>query len=86
MSYLFSNLEFSFNRCIEAYKFQASIDAKYCKFLENQLAKHRDAISEIIMVNPEFAAYFDAKLASKPKPHRSASECLPNQNRQQRPQ
>ena len=74
MSYLFSNLEFSFNRCIEAYKFQAGIDTKYCKFLENQLSRYKDAISEIVMFNPEFASYFDAKLATKPKqPYRSVS-------------
>lgn len=30
------------------------------------------------MVNPDFAGYFEAKLASKPRPHRSSSECLPN--------
>lgn len=83
MSYLFSNLEFSFNRCIEAYKFQASIDAKYCKFLENQLAKYKDAINEIVMFNPEFKAYFDGKLANKSKPHRSSSEYLPNNNNSQ---
>jgi len=83
MSYLFSNLEFSFNRCIEAYKFQASIDAKYCKFLENQLAKYKDAINEIVMFNPEFKAYFDGKLTNKSKPHRSSSEYLPNNNNSQ---
>jgi len=31
------------------------------------------------MFNPEFASYFEAKLASKPKqPYRSVSEHLPN--------
>lgn len=83
MSYLFSNLEFSFNRCIEAYKFQASIDAKYCKFLENQLVKYKEAIAEIVMFNPEFKSYFDAKLANKSKPHRSVSEHMANHSNNQ---
>lgn len=39
------------------------------------------------MFNPEFKSYFDAKLANKSKPHRSASEYLPNRssNQYQRP-
>lgn len=78
MSYLFSNLEFSFNRCIEAYKFQASIDAKYCKFLENQLTKYKEAIGEIVVYNPQLKDYFDNKLVNNKSKHRSSSEYIPN--------
>ena len=53
MSHLFSNLETSLARCLEIYKFQASIDAKYCKFMENQLNKYKNAVNEIIQLNPQ---------------------------------
>lgn len=45
VSYLFNNIGSNLSQCIEAYKFQTSLDAKYCKFLENQLMKHKEAIN-----------------------------------------
>jgi len=48
MSYLFGNIETSIMKCLEIYKFQVNIDLRYCKFLENQIERYKDAIGELV--------------------------------------
>jgi hypothetical protein len=48
VNYLFSNVEVTLSRCLDIYRFQNDIDLRYCRFLEWNLARYKELLTNII--------------------------------------
>jgi hypothetical protein len=62
IGYLFEQTEVSLKRVLEVLRFQKETEKKYINHVEDELQEYKEAVQELVSVNPPLRKYFQSRL------------------------